>query len=371
MSGVKMILLLKFVFYSFRNTFNGSTILYKYREVHSMSTSSSYNYFTSTMQLNNHALIGAAADIPVPAPTPVTSYSPVVLSIPNRPVPLELRISFPATGTSPLPIILLSHGHGRSNYLSSLLGYTPLSSFYASHGFCVVQPTHLSSRTLCLDYPEGNELWWKTRPEDMSHILDRFDEIEGHVGSLKGRLDRERVVVVGHSLGALTANMLLGMVNTDPRDNSTVRTHEKRIKAGVILTSLGSGGTALNANASQLVPFYGPQFDTMTSPALVVCGDEDVSPHFTDLGADWHEDAYKLSPGPKSLFNVKGGKHLLGGISGWDAKEAMDESPEMLAAVQRVTWAYLWSQLYSESEVWEKVTKALEGLPQLGAIKSK
>ncbi len=84
----------------------------------------------------------------------------------------------------------------------------------------------------------------------------------------------------------------------------------------------------------------------MTTPTLVVYGDEDESPYLTVRGADWHADAYALSPGPKHRLAIAGGKHSLGGVSGFDAKEAVDESPERMATVQRLTWAYLWSQLY-------------------------
>ena len=60
-----------------------------------------------------------------------------------------MRVSAPVTG-SELPVILLSHGHGHSNNLSSLNGYAPLASFWAAHGFVVIQPTHLDSATLSL-----------------------------------------------------------------------------------------------------------------------------------------------------------------------------------------------------------------------------
>src|SRR5258705_9634735 len=91
----------------------------------------------------------------VSKPAPVLSVSPVVLSAPGRAVDLQVRVSAPVTG-SELPIILLSHGQGYSNNLSSLNGYAPLANFWAAHGFVVVQPTHLSSRTLNLnsDDPE-------------------------------------------------------------------------------------------------------------------------------------------------------------------------------------------------------------------------
>ena len=52
----------------------------------------------------------------------VLTVSPVVLEIPGRPVDLQLKVSAPTEG-SELPIILLSHGQGHSNHLSSLNGY--------------------------------------------------------------------------------------------------------------------------------------------------------------------------------------------------------------------------------------------------------
>lgn len=58
------------------------------------------------------------------SPTPVLSVSPVVLPAPGRAVDLQVRVSAPVTG-SELPVILLSHGLGFSNNLSSLNGYAP------------------------------------------------------------------------------------------------------------------------------------------------------------------------------------------------------------------------------------------------------
>lgn len=59
--------------------------------------------------------------------TPVLSIAPVVLPTHDRAVDLRLRISAPATGEGELPVILLSHGQGHSNNLSSLNGYAPSS----------------------------------------------------------------------------------------------------------------------------------------------------------------------------------------------------------------------------------------------------
>ncbi|KAK0703710.1 Alpha/Beta hydrolase protein [Lasiosphaeria miniovina] len=319
-----------------------------------------------------HALIGAADTIPVNEAKPIISFSPVVLPAPGRPVNLELRVTVPALGDGDLPVILLSHGMGWSNWLSSLEGYAPLVEFWAAHGFAVLQPTHLSSKTLGLTAPEGKEFYYQDRAADMVRLVDGLDAIEAAVGAalLGGRrFDRTRIAVAGHSLGAWTASMVLGATTTDLRLGVTwAEAPDSRIKAGVLLAGVGDPRDK-SENGKKMIGWYGGDFSAMAKPALVVYGDADVSPHLTTRGADWHGDAYGLSPGPKALLTLKGAKHGLGGISGWDAGETQDESPERLGVVQRMTWAYLWSQLHEGDGAWAAACKAL-GAEQ-GSVESK
>lgn len=320
----------------------------------------------------DHALIGEAEKIPVSTPAPVISVSPVVLSAPGRIVDLQIRISAPTIGHD-LPIILLSHGHGRSNNLSSLNGYAPLANFWAAHGFVVIQPTHLSSKTLNFG-PEtpGAPLFWRSRVEDMKRIIDELDRIETSVPAIKGRLDHSRIAVAGHSLGGQTAGMLLGARLVDPEDETVVDMAEPRIKAGILLTPPGNGGADLSSWANENASFFrNPSFAEMTTPALVVVGDNDVSPHLTVRGADWHADPYFLSTGPKCLLTLLDAQHGLGGIAGYDVAETTDESPERVGLVQRLTWAYLRSALYSEEPSWSVACAALRGLPVLGRVECK
>ncbi len=316
----------------------------------------------------DHAAIGRAEKIPVSAPVPVVSVSPVVLSVPGRAVDLQVRVSAPRTGRD-LPILLLSHGHGRSNHLSSLNGYGPLANFWAAHGFVVIQPTHLSSKSLSLDpKTPGAPLFWRSRVEDMTSILDRLDTIEVAVPEVAGRLDRSRVAVAGHSMGGHTAGMLLGARLTD-EDGTEVDLAEPRIKAGVLLAAPGSGGADLSAYAAEHYGFFAhPNFAAMTAPALVVAGDQDVSPHLTVRGADWHADPYRLSPGPKCLLSLPRAGHGLGGVSGYDAAETTDESPERVAAVQRLTSAWLRTALYPGDPAWPSACAVLAGLAELGRV---
>ena len=321
----------------------------------------------------DHAAIGKAANIPAGPATPVFSVSPVVLPAPERAVDLQVRISAPTTG-SDLPIILLSHGQGQSNNLSSLNGYGPLANFWAAHGFVVIQPTHLSSKSLGLDpYNPEDTLFWRSRVQDMTRILDQLDLIEASVPELSGRLDRSRVGVAGHSMGGHTAGMLLGAQLIDPNDGTEVDLAEPRIKAGVLLTPPGNGGNDLSAFAFEHIPFFRrPSFAEMTTPALVVVGDNDVSPHLTVRGADWHADPYSLSTGPKCLLTLFGAEHGLGGVSGYDAAETTDEGPERVAAVQRLTWAYLRTALYPEDSAWAEARAALMDEPNsLGRVECK
>ncbi|WP_328738336.1 alpha/beta fold hydrolase [Streptomyces erythrochromogenes] len=305
---------------------------------------------------------------------PVLSLSPVVLSVPGRPVDLQVRISAPVTGTG-LPVILLSHGHGPSNNLSSLNGYAPLADFWAAHGFVVVQPTHLTSRTLTAlvaDAP-GAPDFWRSRAEDMTHVLDRLDVIANAVPQLAGRIDPTKVALAGHSLGGFTAALLLGAGLTDPDTGHVVHLVESRIKAGVLLAPPGRGGDVFNGPMAEQWPVIGAvDFSTMTAPALVVTGDKDDPRHFTDMGPDWHADPYTLAPGPKTLLTLFDAEHGLGGIAGYDAAETTDENPERVAALARLTAAYLRTRLHPGDNAWQATCEALTTGPDpAGRVESK
>lgn len=310
--------------------------------------------------------INAHAQKPTSAPTAVVSAKPVLLPAPGgRGEDLQVRVSAPSTG-SDLPVIVFSHGFGRS-----MNDYAPLADHWAAHGFVVLQPTHLDSRTLGLpaEDPRTPRIW-RFRIEDLTRVLDGLDVLEAALPGLGGRLDRSRIAVAGHSWGAQTASTLLGARVLDSDGVPGEDMADPRVKAGVLLALIGLGDD-LTPFAAENFPFMRPSFDSMTTPALIVAGDNDQSALST-RGPDWFTDPYTYSTGDKSLLTLFGAEHSLGGVSGYEAAETTDESPARVALIQRLTTAFLRSALNPEDTGWWAAVTALEEDPNpLGKLQSK
>ncbi|MEO3884008.1 chlorophyllase [Nonomuraea sp. B5E05] len=301
-------------------------------------------------------------DLAAGSPTPAVSVKPVVLPAPGRGEDLQIHVSAPVTGTG-LPVIVFSHGFGQS-----MNGYAPLADHWAAHGFVVLRPTHLDSRTLGLppEDPRTPEIW-RFRIEDLKRTLDGLDLLEAAVPGLGGRLDRGRIAVSGHSWGAQSASTLLGarVLGSDGRPGEGMS--DPRVKAGVLFALTGLGDD-LTPFAAEHFPFMRPYFGDMTTPALIVAGDEDQSALST-RGPDWFTDPYVHSPGSKSLLTLSGAEHSLGGISGYESAETTDEHPARVALIQRLTTAYLRGALCSEDAGWKAALD--EDLGPLGSLRSK
>lgn len=297
--------------------------------------------------------------------TPIVSVKPIVLSAPERGEDLQIRLSAPTTGAD-LPVVVLAHGFGLA-----MDSYDPLVDFWASNGFVLIQPTFLDSLTLGLAptdprYPSI----WRTRVDDLTHVVDELDTILAAVPGLAGRVDRNRLAVAGHSWGGQSASMLLGarVVGSDglPGADGT----DRRIRAGVLLSTTGTGGEDLTPFAQEHFSFMSPNFDQLGTPTLVVAGDSDQSPLST-RGPDWFTDAHSLSPGSEHLLTVFGGEHSLGGIHAYHSTDTTDESPDRVDIVRRTTWAWLRMALDVDNGDWSNLRDSLASAPEpAGRIES-
>jgi predicted dienelactone hydrolase/AcrR family transcriptional regulator len=295
---------------------------------------------------------------------PVASVGPVTLAAPGRSQDLQVRVSAPATGHG-LPVILFSHG-----LASSMDDYAPLASFWAAHGFAVIQPAHLDSPGPASGVAH-DPLTWCGRTDDLTRILDQLSTIDAKVPGLAGRIDPSRIAVAGHSWGALTASALGGARAIDadgtPRENLA----DPRIRAAVLLCLPGTGGDDLAPDAAHGHPFASPDFTELKTPSLVVAGDRDDSP-LTARGPDWFTDGYRLSPGATDLLTLFDAEHWLGGIQGRHDVRTTDESPDRVELVQQITLAYLRTALGISSDAWPTAREVLTAARSpLGKIDSK
>jgi dienelactone hydrolase len=297
---------------------------------------------------------------------PVVSVAPVRLSAPDRPVPLDVRVSAPVTGHD-LPVVVFSHGNGWN-----LDGYAPLTSFWASRGFVVIQPTHLDSRRngFGFDHPAFPTIWTQ-RIADLRRILDQLDTIEAAVTGLAGRVDRNRIAAAGHSWGGHTAQSLLGARVLDEAGRVGADMSDNRVTAGILFAATGIGGDDLHPFAQANFPFMRPSFSELTTQTLVVAGDHDQSKMST-RGPDWFTDVYSHSPGATDLLTLHGAEHSLGGIVGYEVAETTDEDPERVAIIQRLSTAYLRSALGVDGASWPAARSAFgESVDPIGRIDSK
>lgn len=299
-------------------------------------------------------LIDIARHIPAPDAALTLAYTPIRLPMQGR-QPLELRLTAAATGDK-LPIVLLSHGYGPSNYIPSKDGYGHLAQFWAERGFAVIQPTHASSRVggLPSDAP-GAPFFWRERVQEMKAILDRLPEVELQAPAVSGRLDHSLVAAAGHSFGGHTVGLLLG-AQLEGEDFS-----DDRISSGILLAAPGRGGKDMTEESAARFPFFDVDFSKISRPILVVCGDAD-DPHFTTRGPQWHADPFHDAPGrDDALLMLHGAGHGLGGIAGLDAKETEIEAPDVLEATKRMTLAWMRTALAVDPDAWSVACTGLAG----------
>jgi predicted dienelactone hydrolase len=195
------------------------------------------------------------------------------------------------------PLIVFSHGFGATRQ-----AYVGLSSHWASQGYVVIKPAHSDSGKV--QAGAAADAWrdqtpadWRNRVRDVTAILDGLDKIEESYPELKGKIDRTKIGVGGHSYGAFTA-MLLGGAKTYPGATSYA---DPRVKAIVVMSPQGPGDSFGLTNDS---------FREIHIPTLFMTGtlDRGLAENETP---EWRRQAYELAPaGDKWLVVIEGARHL-------------------------------------------------------------
>jgi predicted dienelactone hydrolase len=207
-----------------------------------------------------------------------------------------------------LPVIVWSHGLG-----GSVDGSAFQSRFVASHGYVVVHVQHHGTDSSLWEGKEGHP-WDIIRQTNIprSATLDRFKDIPFALDQLPEWLkqypeieaiaDLSNMGMSGHSFGALTTQVMAGMMFPDD-SGKLRRAREERFKVGILY----SPGPISHLSMDDPADING----LIDMPLLHITGTEDSSPV-----EDWdylkrlviYENTHKVE---KHLLIIKDGDHMV------------------------------------------------------------
>ncbi|WNC69873.1 prolyl oligopeptidase family serine peptidase [Thalassotalea nanhaiensis] len=137
-------------------------------------------------------LAAARPDIPVEAVHPVTEYSFQARDGLTIPTLITTPIGQPAKN---LPAIMLPHG-GPESY--DKLGFDWMTQYFASQGYLVIQPQFRGSKGFGPEHQQkGRGEWGRKMQNDLTDAVNDL--------AAKGRIDKNRVCIVGSSYGGYAA----------------------------------------------------------------------------------------------------------------------------------------------------------------------
>ncbi|WP_404790993.1 alpha/beta hydrolase [Altericista sp. CCNU0014] len=140
--------------------------------------------------------------------------------------------------SAPMPIAVISHGLG-----SGRTAFKYFAEHLASHGFVVAVPEHPGSSdrqiSALLDGKAddvSNPKEFIDRPLDVSYLLDELSRLNQTDERLKGRLDLDRVGVMGQSFGGYTALALVGAkINFESLQKGCDRSFSQSLNLSLLL----------------------------------------------------------------------------------------------------------------------------------------
>lgn len=286
-----------------------------------------------------------------PGPFPVKVANPLSFTMPDQKKDLLVRVTYPDPSAPSdgrhFPVILFSHGA-----LSSKDLYTRVVDHWASHGFVIVQPTHLDSESL--NYKMGSldsTALVFSRVGDLKFLLDHLDDIAAQSPALSGRLAKDQVATAGHSFGAEIALALAGL-GLKQKNGAVVNVGDPRVKAVVTYNGIGP------------VPNASDDWTTVTLPVFASTGTND--PSNTGSGElrswRWRMGGYDLTAGKERYgVSIAGGDHYYGGLICREGTGKPD--PDGLAVTNAMSTAFLSGYLNNDANARALLQKA--DLPKL------
>lgn len=224
----------------------------------------------------------------------------VVLRDEERSKDLPIRITWPKHEGA-APVLVWSHG-----LYGSKDAYEPVSRFFASHGWVVIQPTHSDSLSLGRERVQGFRDW-VNRPADVHFILDQLAALQAKVKSagFPGSFDAKRLGFGGHSYGAMTGQMLAGVTTRASGSEEPGRGFhvDARFRGFVLVSPQGLDGLLDEQSWADV-----------KLPVMSITGTRDAGRNGQDY--TWRTQPYTNMPaGSKALAVIEGATHRFGGFA--------------------------------------------------------
>ncbi|MEC4982596.1 MAG: hypothetical protein SAJ37_02605 [Oscillatoria sp. PMC 1068.18] len=234
---------------------------------------------------------------------PVGEVNNLTLNRGSRQLPL--KVYYPQRqGT--FPTIIFSHGAGSSN-----TGYSSLASYWASHGYVVILPTHADSLALQGESADSGNLreivesmtkdsqGWIDRVGDLRAIADSLSQLPQQAPELRGKIDPQHLGVGGHSYGAYTAQLSGGATIDIPGRARSENFRDRRVQAILLLSPQGRGQQGLTSSS----------WNNLNLPMMVMTGSRDRGAQ--GQGPEWKQEPFELAPpGDKYLVFIQGANHF-------------------------------------------------------------
>jgi dienelactone hydrolase len=195
------------------------------------------------------------------------------------------------------PLVLFSHGA-----LASPDRYYALLKPVAAAGYIIVAPRHLDSELWEWEKPPAQADVWTTRIEDVDLGLSYPQAIRARVLRHGASVETGKTAAIGHSFGALIAQLSGGAKALAPTPHQT----SASVKAVIALSPPGALPGLMDRGGWQ----------TIAVPNLTITGTADVLPGFID---NWkvHKQSFEHTTAARKWLWVGDGiDHYFGGMIG-------------------------------------------------------
>ncbi|MBI5093410.1 MAG: hypothetical protein HZB26_13340 [Candidatus Hydrogenedentes bacterium] len=216
-----------------------------------------------------------------------------------------MRIFIPQ-GVEHAPVIVHSHGAGDSKDSPSAL-----FQHWCTHGYVCVVPSHARP-----DEPKGSfrvkrlvhefkgiskqgPAYFADRVADLKLIMDHLDTLENDVPELRGRMDKNRIGISGHSLGTYTVLAMGGAIMFD-KDGKSIDYADRRPRAVLGLSGPRLAMCGLNEKS----------YATLNRPLMVMSGSLDPGPVVKAIVQRKRTLFSELPRGDKYLIDIRGANHV-------------------------------------------------------------